>query len=388
MSTNLNSNSYPSLNFFKRLKPADIKEIILALPKKVNILEVQTIHYKKLFKVCRIVKLLENTPDTEIASIKYKNEEEQNWTTSVCFHPSGEYVAVCGYNWISTIYYCNPLNKSKFGTELFKFTEHTFPVNIVTFSKSGNLFGDCSLDGFAFIYDFNERNTETFGKIILKIESETDIKTMSLSPSEDQVAIGTFDNSIFIYNITKSTTQNDATLLYTLKNHTKEVLSLCYSLCGKFLFSTSNDKLLSITDLQSEFIKVDNKGFTSNLQPQEEIALFVAVNPTNDFIALGYSTGKISLFKFNPYEKIMDLEGHTNDVNCLNFSPSGKYLASTGSDKFINIYDVDYNNIGETFGNLIKRFQGCYTIITGIAYSFSDEYIAISGYNQELKLFS
>ena len=410
-------------NFFKRIKPATIQDLVQYLPKNILSLTVQNIQYRKLFRVCRLVKQQENIPDTKICEFK-DAEEDQNWISSVSYHPSGEFLAAAKYNVSCTVYYCNPMNKNNFSKVLFNFTDHDLPLYYATFSTKGNLLGTGGSDGKALLYDFDERNTETYGKKILELELVESIRCASISPSEKQYALGMETYEINIYNVDKLSSEFGK-VLYNLKIHTKDITSVCYSQCERFLISSGYDKFLIINDLNSPYSK--QKGLKNEKISESEDILSLSVSPTNDFIATGSKSGQITIYMLYPYnegtasirkarkysielieehEELVEtnkisidrkgflelmtiLKGHTKDVNSVSFSPSGKYLASASNDKSIIIYDADYKHIGETFGNILTTIKNAsWTIIYGICFNLNDEYLASCGYDHAVSIFS
>ncbi len=85
------------LKFFKKLKPGDIKDIANSLPKDLLSNVIQNIGNKKFHKVCRLVKITHNVPDTKFKAL-IEDEDNSNWIRGVKFHPSGEYLATAKWN--------------------------------------------------------------------------------------------------------------------------------------------------------------------------------------------------------------------------------------------------------------------------------------------------
>ncbi len=284
------------------------------------------------------------------------------------------------------------------------FTEQELPVECICFSPSGNLFASGSANGTTFVYDFNPSNRETFGKVLFEFQIESTVETVDISPSEKLLTIGTFDNKVNIYSIDKSLNEKGMLLHSFSNSHSKEVKTICFSICGRFIISGGWDKNLVLHDLNSlgkiEFSEEkkenseEKKDIVTQKFTEDDIIHSVAVNPTNEFIATGNQNGKVNIYKFNPLstdnnfaELQMSLDAHTNSVNCVSFSPSGKYCATASTDKFVCIYDTNPNHIGETFGNLLKKFQSSFCNETGVDFSLNDEYLASCGWDEKIKLF-
>jgi len=384
--------------FFKKIKPASIEDIATFLPKESLTLTVQIIQNRKIFNVSRRVKSHGNIPDTKFAEIK--DEENSNWIGPLSFHPSGEYLAVAKWNFSTTIYCYDPVDKSNFTKPLLNFKDHDLTVNGVCFSQDGKLLATVGIEGRALVYYFDKDNKETFGKLKFKVDLEDNsFQCVSISPDNKFIAVGTFDSHVYIYTIVDDIVAEKVTPHKDLKAHSKEVNSLCYSICGRYIISGGMDKILVIYDLEG---KVSGEGEESvSTMPQqvfteEESILSVAINPTNDFIATGNSSGKVTIYKLLPFstkenhfaDLLMPLECHESDVNYVNFSYSGKYLASCGSDKSIHIYDADQKNVGESFGSLLRKIDVGYCLINSVAFDPIDEYLAAGSWDETIKLYS
>lgn len=386
-----------NFNFFKRMKPANLKDIVTFIPKKILNNDVQTIGLKKLFKVCRLIKIQDHTPDTVISRFT-SSEYLSGWITSCCYHPSGDYLAFGDYNNFSKIYYCNPIYKSTFGKELLSFKDHEFCTNAVTFSH--NLFGSCSTDGSVIIYNFNTSNKESFGKKLLELKEEDEVPIMSLSfsPDENYITFANTENSVFIYCINERQVEEYGKKVFTIKGESGNVEypKICYSICGSFLFKAENQKFITF-DLNS---RMDEKHFENLTLVEEDKILTISVNPNNDFVATGNLNGNIAIYSFYPQGSIKDKNlveinrvikdrnGNKNNVNFVLFSQTGKYLASAGSDGFINLYDVDYQNIETSFGNKTHTIEASYTLQFGLSFGKMDEYLACCGWDCQVKIIS
>ena len=100
---------------------------------------------------------------------------------------------------------------------------------------------------------------------------------------------------------------------------------------GRFLvaFTTAGTLLYRIEDL-SEIAHIPSNPFSA------------AFSPNGDIIAIGEKDGSISLWQIEGMERISTLEGHSDEVTALCFSPDGKLLASGGwkNDNAVFIWDV------------------------------------------------
>ena len=78
--------------------------------------------------------------------------------------------------------------------------------------------------------------------------------------------------------------------------------------------------------------------------------------------------------------KAYSLSGHIGEISALSFSPSGLYLASSGEDSVIKIWDT-------TSGKELKSFSGHSKKITSLQFSPDlGQYLVSSSQDNTIKL--
>jgi WD40 repeat protein/class 3 adenylate cyclase len=78
-------------------------------------------------------------------------------------------------------------------------------------------------------------------------------------------------------------------------------------------------------------------------------------------------------------EFLHELEGHTGDINDLNFSPDGSLLATVGADRTANIWDP-------TTGERLRTLTGHTADVQGVSFSNDGSLLATSGWDGTLRL--
>jgi WD40 repeat protein len=76
------------------------------------------------------------------------------------------------------------------------------------------------------------------------------------------------------------------------------------------------------------------------------------------YLVSGSTDTNVKIWDLRTKSSIRTLKGHTKPVNCVSFSPDGKWIASGGDDGClkveVRIYVIDLGNlIRENFGGLI-----------------------------------
>jgi WD40 repeat protein len=78
----------------------------------------------------------------------------------------------------------------------------------------------------------------------------------------------------------------------------------------------------------------------STLQGHSNSIISVTFSPDGKYLASGSLDNTIRLWNFEQKKEVTMLQGHTDNVYCVAFSPDGKYLASGGCDKTIKLWRV------------------------------------------------
>ena len=79
------------------------------------------------------------------------------------------------------------------------------------------------------------------------------------------------------------------------------------------------------------------------IQPTQQRARCIAVNRAADELAVGYSDNTIRIYDARTYQIKHLLNGHTNSVFTLKYTPDGRFLASAGRDAHLRFWDVHEN---------------------------------------------
>jgi uncharacterized protein YjbI with pentapeptide repeats len=161
---------------------------------------------------------------------------------------------------------------------------------------------------------------------------------------------------------------------------------LSYSICDH-----TNFKNADLTNVQFQFASLGN----GNLQGAHmqgvsfgELPYLPLKNSSNsccyskDGRLLAVATGN-SIQIYNTYTRILlhTLEGHTDSVCSVSFSPSGDRLASGSSDQTIRLWDVER-------GELQKTLAGHTDSVRSVSFSPTGDRLASGSYDQTIRLWS
>jgi len=177
------------------------------------------------------------------------------------------------------------------------------------------------------------------GKTLKNLISDTSlINNISFSPDGHSLASGDDENKIIIWNI------EYAKDFFILGKHRKKVNSVCFSNDGKMLASGSDDKSVILWNIESKKEIFRFEGHEQNVNS-------VVFSPDGNLLASGGDGHKIILWDVKSGKVISKFEGHNESINCVRFSPDGKILASSSGNP------VPFINLAKNFDNTIRLWN-------------------------------
>ncbi|MDZ7960587.1 MAG: LuxR C-terminal-related transcriptional regulator [Aulosira sp. DedQUE10] len=108
------------------------------------------------------------------------------------------------------------------------------------------------------------------------------------------------------------------------------------------------------------------------------IVLAVAYNPKKLMIALGDTKSTIRLRDANGHQ-LLTLEGHTNWIRSVAFSPDGEFLVSGSDDTTVRLWNT-------TTGQFLKKLEGHEQRVWSVAFSPDGKTVASSSEDKTVKL--
>ena len=167
------------------------------------------------------------------------------WILSICFNPSGEYLASGSMDHTIRIWNVDETSE-KFGTHM-TLNGHIGWVRCVCYSPDGKYLASGSHDETIRIWNVDE-SSEEFGTFTTLDDHTGPVRSISYSPNGKYLASGSFANTIRIWNSNHSQSfkHNLYECVKVLRGHTNRVWSVNFHPNGKYLASTSEDKTIRI----------------------------------------------------------------------------------------------------------------------------------------------
>lgn len=267
---------------------------------------------------------------------------------TLSYAPDGQNVATGGDDgkvkvWNTTSGFC-----------FVTFSEHSAAVSAVDFAKQGQVLFSASLDGTVRAFDLiRYRNFRTFTS-----PTPVQFSSLAVDPSGEVVAAGSADSfEVFLWSV------QTGKLLDVLAGHEGPIATLAFSPTGNQLASGSWDGSVRVWNVFGRSHAVEPFQMNSDV-------LAVAFRPDGKELAISTLDGQITFFdvalgkQTNAIEGRRDISGGRKaddrmaasnnasgkSFSSLTYSADGQCLLAGGNSKYVVIYDV-------RDGVMVKKFQ-------------------------------
>jgi RNA polymerase sigma factor (sigma-70 family) len=289
----------------------------------------------------------------------------------VAFSPDGKLVA-SGSNFLDRTV---SIWETATGREVHRLQGHQGWIWSVAFSPDGKLLASGSGDATIRLWDV------ATGQMVRQIQGhQQQINSLVFSPDGAMLASGSHDQTMRLWDVATGQEVRQFT------GHERGVMSVRFTPDGKTLVSGSADGALRVWETatgrelrqmgdKQSFVtgialspdgKLLASGGTDNLRPEDE----TTTQPRS---------WKVHLWEVATGKALLKLEGHTNEVQFVAFSPDGTVLASSGRDQTVRLWNP-------TTGKSLRTLEGHGERVRALAFSPDGKTLASGSWDNTLRL--
>lgn len=246
-----------------------------------------------------------------------------------------------------------------------KHTEHSANLESVAFSFDGKRMASGDWNGTINLYTLDSNNYFRLTKSMNTHLSA--VTTLSFSKNGKFLVSSSKDFTIKVFNLDTAGKDKSFSL------HSQPITAAFLDPSNKYLISSSTDGTVKTTS-------VHNPKKTRELKPGGPVT-DVVISKDFKFYFVALKGGTIKKFESaGKNAEVASFVGHSDDVNDIEISPDGKFLASASNDKTIIIWDLNTNK-------QIKKLSGFEWKVTAINISSDSKYIVGACNDGVVKLF-
>ncbi|KAF9548726.1 Notchless protein 1 [Mortierella hygrophila] len=307
--------------------------------------------------------------------------------TSIAYSPTGHYI-VSGSN-DGTVRLWDALT----GDTVHSFDAEGCEVQCVAFSPSGSWIASGGEDGVVSLWD----PINLIPGLVFDGGHSCTVNSIAFSADGIHIASGGDDNKVRIWNIVTGTE------VQVLKGHMDPVRCLAFSSSGMRIFSGGDDRTvrvwnvatgtpvealieslahmnsvdgLSISSVGAQLWTVSDgrvHAWTDYVFTGNQAAAASSTEFSRDCRQVAWSLGgdKLQLFSVDTGEPGLVLHGHSDDIECVSYSPKHDIIATASVDKTVRIWN-------SVQGGCLKVLRDQDVIFTSIVFSPDGRQIAMS----------
>ncbi len=284
--------------------------------------------------------------------------------SAIKFSPDGESLASA--SWDKTV----RVWEVPTGKEVQRLSGHSAHINSIAFSPDGHTLASGAMDMTIRLWDLQlqQQLTTLFGH-------SDNVSAVAFSPDGKRLVSGSWDKTVRLWDVQTSQ------LIRRFEGHSSAVNLMALSQDGQTLLSSSDEYGITLfkgnhkglplhspkTGSVSSQTFLKTKFFSDNKYRPNKI---FAISPDGQTLAVVTKEPIIYLLDRQTGQEIKRLEGQTEEINHIAFSPDGKQLA-VGS-RYSSQPDSKKTPLGlweVPSGNQLKRFKGHSNHVMKVAFS-------------------
>ena len=312
---------------------------------------------------------LDNLEEPKKIKSLAKYDSDSNGNKGLSFSPDGQYLAYASVDNKIKLFEVKKNKNQKYSLSHYRdLIGHRGKVNGINFSPDGKMLVSASFDGTV------KRWNLITGKAsdISWLGHPAWVFAVSYSPDGTMLASGADGGSVKLWDMEKRK-------VYTLHAFDNRVTNLNFSPDGEVLIASgfNNDvKLWDVTNREEIDSAIGHRAFVNS------------VSTDGQLLASASDDASIKLWNIGRRREINSLSGHDSRVNSVSFSPDKRLLATGSKDRYgndretrsdIKLWDVKNSKV-------VARLKGHSDWVESITFSRSGKLLASGSWDNTIKL--
>ncbi|KAK3823306.1 MAG: WD40-repeat-containing domain protein [Benniella sp.] len=236
-------------------------------------------------------------------------------------------------------------------------------IALIMYSPKGDQLASGSLDTTVRLWDIKTGDCRQ----ILTGHDDT-IFSVVYSPDGDRIASGGLDETVRLWDVSR-----DATRIVS-SDHIMAVNSVKCSPTGKLIASGGSDATIRLWDVETGACHKIVRGHTQSISS-------IVFSPREDRIASGCTDGTVRLWDTEAGTCLHVLTGHSDSVRCAAFSPQGHTVVSASDDKTVRLWNVET-------GECLRTLEGHSDRILSVACSPNSSQVATGSADKTARIWN
>ena len=202
---------------------------------------------------------------------------------------------------------------------------HSSSVLSVAFSRNGQFLASGSLDHAVRLWDIPT------GTPYSTLSGHSNwVSSVACSPNSKLVASGSYDHIVRLWNVIEGT-------LYVLRGHVDRIDSVVFSPDGQLIVSGSHDNTMKVWDTTTGTVQTTLESYYHEpyIGLGASVHFFIVFSPDGHSVMSGSTGNTVKLYDTTKGTLRAKLEGHSDKVTSVSYSPNSQLIASKSQDSTI-----------------------------------------------------
>ncbi len=203
----------------------------------------------------------------------------------------------------------------------------------------------------------------------------------ALSADGSQLALGDTTRHVRIYDVPSGRPGD------VLEGHVAAIAGLQF-INGQQLLSLGRDQRLNTYALQSGWVLQRTIGDADDPRPLVDRVLAIGFSPDGKLLGTGSGepsrSGQIAVWNVADGQNVARInEAHSDTIFGLEFSPSGRYIATGAADRFLRVFQLEGNELKP-----VKSFEGHTNHVLDVSWRANERQLATCGADNAIKVWN